>query len=322
MGFEDAGREGDRIEDDVAQSSTTMNAPSGLGLMALRDLIADLLAHRKTILTSVGVTFAIGVFFLATAPIKYTAYVVLAPLEERSNLSASSEGILSTIGLNVGSQKFSPFDHFIETLTSAKLAEKLNRDMQFSQRIFSYDKEDKEFVRSKSPVALVRYLVNWLFGQPGWQPPKNYDLARYLKSQIGFETERKAASVTITYEHRSPEFAREFLSLVTTKADEILRSEEKAMNTARHGYLEQKLQTEPRQINRSMVAQLLLDAEQRLMLANVDPMFGARIIDGPISSSKPSSPNILRGLIISLVLGFMVGIALVVIRILVKGDER
>lgn len=299
-----------------------MNIPAGQGLMTLKEILAELSAHRKTIFTSVAITFFVGIIYLAAAPIKYTAYVVIAPLEERSNVSAGSEGILSSIGLDVGTEEFSPFDHFIGTLTSVKLAEKLNRDVQLSQRIFNYDKEDKEFVRSKSPVALLRYLVNWLFRQPGWQPPQDYDLAQHLENKLEFETEKESAAITISYEHRKPEFAREVLSLVTSKADEILRIEEKALNTVRHAYLEQKLQTEPRQMNRALVAQLLLDAEQRLMLASVDPTFGARIIDGPVSSSKPSSPNILRGLILSIILGFMIGIAIVVVRILIKGDTR
>lgn len=322
MGFEDAGRENDERKEDTAQGLSSMNASAGQGLMTLKELLAELSAQRKTILTSVAIIFVIGAFYLATAPIKYTAYVVIAPLEERSNVSAGSEGILSSIGLDVGSANFRPFDHFVETLTSVKLAEKLNRDVQLSQRLFAYDKEDKEFVPPKNPVALLRYLVNWLFGQPGWQAPQAYDLAYHLENRLEFEAEKETAAITISYEHRKPEFAREVLSLVTAKADEILRTEEKALNTVRHAYLGQKLQTEPRQMNRALVAHLLLDAEQRLMLASVDPTFGARIIDGPASSSKPSSPNILRGLVLSIILGFMIGITIVIVRILIKGNAR
>ena len=189
-----------------------------------------------------------------------------------------------------------------------------------SPLIFAYDKEAEEFIRPKGPIDLLQDSLNWIFGQPGWTEPGNHELANYLKSRFIVEQERETRVITISYVHVSRSFAEELLSISIQTADAMLREEEKARNAARHGHLERRLAAEVRQTNRTLVSKLLLDAEQRLMLASVDPAFGARVIDGPTSASKPYSPNVLINLLFAAIVGFMAGVAVIVIRLLMSED--
>lgn len=318
MGFEDSTERGE----DTTDMDPPFSSSPRSGVMTFRELVDEVKGNLRAVAISVAAMVFIAVFYLWIVPIKYEAFVKIAPVQERESVSSGSKGLLSTIGLKVGSGDFTSFDHFLETLTSVKLAKRLERDEQLGKRIFKYDKEAKEFVRPKGPINLLSQFLNWVFGQPGWMPPQSHDLANYFKNRFEIEQDRDTEVITITYQNKSRSFAEELLSVSLRKTDEILREEEKALNTARHAYLEDRLQTEVRQTNRTLVAELLLDAEQKLMLVNVDPSYGARIVDGPTSSSRPASPRVLFSLIGAVVLGFMIGIGILVIRIMMRDVLR
>ena len=265
---------------------------------------------------AVLIALGLATIYLFISPTRYVAFVKVAPVVEQYPVAAGSSVLGQSLGLNVGRAEFDDFQHFIEILTSVKLAQRLERDEQLSKRIFAYDKEAEEFIRPKGPVTSLRYFLNWVFGQPAWTEPSNHELAGYLKSKFILEQERDTRVITISYVHVSRSFAEELLSISIQTADAILREEEMARNAARHAHLERRLAAEVRQTNRTLVSKLLLDAEQRLMLASVDPAFGARVIDGPTSASKPYSPNVLINLLFAAIVGFMTGVAVIVIRLL------
>lgn len=313
--------------EDSAENGTAKASPAALGAtvpetgtMSPREFIEIIKAGRRTLVYAVLTTLILNIVYLFVAPTKFEAFVKVAPVQERSNVSQSSEGLLSTIGLSLGEADFSSFDHFVETLTSVKLAHRLERDRQLSRRIFSYDEEAKEFNRPSGPIALLSQSLNWIFGQPAWTAPQSFDLAWYFETHFSFEQDKETGVLKISYQNKDRAFAEELLSLCISEADEILREEEKVLNLARHAYLEDRLGKEIRQTSRMLVADLLLDAEQRLMLANVDPSFGARIVDGPTSSSRPASPRVMLSLFASLIIGFMIGMAILVGKVLLRDD--
>lgn len=318
MGFEDSGGSSDRAPD--ARQPDLAAPPQAV--MTPRQLTSEFKSNWRITVISVGAVLAMTVIYLLFIPSKYEAFVIIAPVESRSPVASQSESQLQSFGLNIGGGDFSEFDHFVATLTSVKLAERLERDEQLSKRVFRYDQEAKEFVRPKGPISLLGQFLNWVFGQPGWMAPQSHDLAAYFNDRFQLEQDRESGVITITYQNKSRAAAEEILSLSIRKTDEILREEEKAVNIARHAYLEQRLQTEVRQTSRTLVAELLLDAEQRLMLVNVDPSFGARIVDGPTSSSRPATPRVMFSLFAAVVIGFMIGMGILVIRILIGEDSH
>ena len=316
MGFEDS-----TVADEKTSGAGAPVSSSALqGVMSLREVVDELKRSRKILMFAVLIALGLATIYLFISPTRYVAFVKVAPVAEQYLVAASSGGMQS-LGLNMGRVEFDDFQHFIETLTSVKLAERLERDEQLSKRIFAYDKEAEEFIRPKGPIDLLKDSLNWIFGQPGWTEPSNHELANYLKSRFIVEQERDARVITISYVHGSRSFAEELLSISVQTADAILREEEKARNAARHGHLERRLAAEVRQTTRTLVSKLLLDAEQRLMLATVDPAFGARVIDGPTSASKPYSPNVLINLLFAAIVGFMTGVAVIVIRLLMSEDS-
>ncbi|MFN4088543.1 MAG: Wzz/FepE/Etk N-terminal domain-containing protein [Alphaproteobacteria bacterium] len=284
----------------------------------LRDVWATLAAGRNTIILTTGVCLAAGFLWLLWATPLYTASLRVASAAPAAESQALGQ-LAALLPGRQAEQAADPFAEYRVLLHSERLAAHLNEVHRLDRRVFPYDAANGRFYEPGGPVAWGRAALRWLVGLPGWSAPDDAALADYLRARVRVAASADVRGIyAIEFAHPDRDFARDVLGWVHEGADAVLSDAHRQRAERYVAFLARELQAEQNVETRAAMRALLLDQSRRRMMAAADVGYGARIVDGPSVSPRPTSPSLGRVLLVVLATGVGLGIVIVFTRGMVR----
>ena len=234
-------------------------------------------------------------------PRSYTAAATIAPTQGLSS-SESLGGAMSALsalggkGL-LGGNSVSPFDMYVDVLSSKQLAKQLAEKDHFLQIIFpaQWDARTNSWRTISSPQHAVRVWVMQLLGFTVKEHPDVDDLAAFLANHLSVaskesETSPLSAITTLKFTYKDPKLAVQMLNTILSEADSLLRVSRRTDVRARIAYLSGVLPTVTMAEERQALISLLSSQEQEYTVIEADKRYAFTMLDQPYASSTPTSP--------------------------------
>ncbi len=139
-------------------------------------------------------------------------------------------------------------------------------------------------------------------------------MAAYLQEHIAVEPIGATQSLKITYHHPDPVFAVTFLRVLTKANDQMIKGQDKTINTARIEWLKDALKKSYNPDHRQALTRLLLSEERRAMVLSLNETYTYQLIEGAAASAQPVVPNFTLFLPLGVFFGFLLSVLVVMIR--------
>ena len=293
--------------------------------ITFRDLFLMLWRGKWILLATMAATIGLVTLWMKTTVPLYTASMVIAPAGAGGMASGLSRygDLASLVGIDLPpSESVSPFAEFTKRVTSVAVAERLQNKYGLLQTLFqsSWDAKNNRWLPPEDPVAIAKGRVRGFFGLPVWIPPSVGGLAAYLKGKLVISRIPKTAMWRMAFEYKDPELAGKLLLWIHKEADDLIREEAQKRATRQIEYIQEKLATVSITEHRQSLTQLLSAQEQNMMMTQVDLPFAARVIEPPVVSGVPNFPKPFFFLTLSVVVGGVIGLMLVFLVNVLRGE--
>jgi len=281
----------------------------------LGDLVRRLIAQWPIIVGCMILALVGGGLTLHYATYTYTAELKVTPTQSSSqNLPLQGlSGLASLAGVSLPRDLGSTqFVLYVEGVTSRSAADALAQNPQVMKIIFKseWDARGNRFVERLGPFENWINSAKKMIGIPvyPWTPPDGARLREYLVDRIRVAEERVKPIVTLSYDHEDPVFAVAFLTTLNKTVDDQLRQRSLARVNENIAYLSRQLATITLTEHRSAITQALSEQEKTKMLASSSTAFAAEMIGVASASFRPTKPNPLVAIAVSVLGGFLLGV--------------
>jgi len=288
----------------------------------------DVLWGKKILVALITSFFALGsVLYSLSLTNLYRSEALLSVEGDSTNRSSlgSFSGLASTIGINIPTDVGDKGILAIETIQSRVFLKHLisfkdvlpslmaaegydwpSEKIQFDSDI--YNENNKKWVRKpkKNQLSKPSYIESH---------------GSYL-SHLTIIKNQETNNISISIEHVSPIFAKEFLELIINEANELLRNKDLRESTDAIAFLNSEIPKASLVTMKDAINKLVLLKLETQMMAKINSEYILKIIEPPFVPEEKSSPN--RALICILItlLGGIISISWVLIRYYVVGDKR
>lgn len=261
----------------------------------------------------------LSVLYLQSAERRYTSSLFVTPVSGSAGMPSGIGGLASLAGINMpGLDTDSQFELFVEGLTTRESAERLVRaHSDLLPRMFpaEWNAAQRNWQQPAGVTAAISRTMKPLVGMDAsYRPPDSARVQRWLVNELAVMKERDRRFTVISIETRDPEFGRKLLGALHQTGDSLLRARaiERADDYA--AYLTGKLAEVTVSDYRQTLVEALAEQEKTRMMASSDLPFAADPFGPPSTTDKPSSPNVILVLAVSVGLGLLVGVLLVLVR--------
>ncbi len=287
--------------------------------LTLQEFISLLWRSKWIILVVLLLTVALTAYQLKKATPKYTASMVIAPLEDETGRSGA--GGVNALGQIIGIQIQSgaaatKYEKFKEMMGSVATAEALIQQGDWLKKVYkgAWDEERQEWIKPQGLSSRVRFALSEFFGQEAWAPPSAVNLAGYLRGSLLLAAAEEAPDIVkVSFDHPDPELAGSLLSDVYQVTDDILRRDKAVSTSANIEYLNDKISNVSVASYRLVLLELLAQQETTQMLIQTDAPFAAKVLDPVHVSSLPTSPKITLWLAVGVIAGLLLGLSVALV---------
>lgn len=298
-----------RFQDDGGKTYSPDESPSFEGA-AVGDVFENLWERKWIIVIGAAIGLFLGWSLVLLQTKEYTVSLVVGPQTEVLTVDTMQNGLLGgafSVGKLLGTEsELTPFFIFLKMTSSAKVAEKVLENDPLIQKIYEnqWDDTTNSWQAPKGLVGFIKSGLNLALGRKAWIPPNIDDLQKYLSEKIEFESLDGSDMHKMSMETDDSEFGVLLLTTICQVADDTIKLRTQESGRIYIQYLTDSLQSVSSTEQRDTLIQLLLRYNEKLMLADVTLPSTAIIMDGPVVSARPTSPNIPIVLGLSLILGF------------------
>ena len=290
--------------------------------ISLNDILEILWNGKRLIMLSITLVSIIGLIYSLSLPNIYKSVALLSPVEDQSDMTSAMRnygGLANIAGINLSSQ--------IGVNNSTKALDKLNSLSFFEEYILpNIFLPDLMAIKSWNPKTnSISYNKNdfdfknqlWIrdFRYPQTQIPSSQESFKVFKEKhLDFFEDKNTGFVTISIEHQSPHIAKEWTELVIKEINHFFRVKDKQDAQRASDYLNDQIaQTSFAEI-KEVIAQLLQQKTQKLTLIEVSDFYVFEYIDPPAVMEEKYKPHRAFILILSALLGLILGIFIVLFR--------
>lgn len=288
----------------------------------LLELAATLWAGRRLVAIAVVLAVLLGSTYLNLAERRYTVSLVLKPLHEGSQGASLSglAGLAGIAGIELPSGSTADFSSFPMMLQSREVAVRVAQDAALMQGLFDkeWDEAAQVWRRPARPAWLeaasrAKSLVS---GDPKlpYEPPGAARLAEHVSEEISAAIDTKSGLLRISAEAADPALAQRLIERLVAETDKLFRERFIAAGSSGLEFYKAQLAKARSAEHREALARMIVQEEQKLMLATRSSNYVADVLTGPDVSLRPTSPRSMLVLALSLVLGLFSGVGLVLIR--------
>jgi len=163
-----------------------------------------------------------------------------------------------------------------------------------------YDSSNKEWVREiEGSLSVI---------------PSYLETHRVYLNAMNIVKDKSTGFIAISFEHISPVFAKDFLTLIIEEANTIMREKDIKTSTQALSYLKNEFATTSLREIKESINQLIENQLETQMMANINEEYSLVILDPPFIPDKKSRPSRSIIVILSTMLGGFLGLMYVVIR--------
>ena len=275
---------------------------------------------RKGILLSVGFFFILAVIFLQSATYYYTAKLLLVPTQAQSQSGLGQLGGLASLaGINFAGmqQNVSPFSLYPVTLTSGAVADDLaSHSPEIMHRLFKaqWNEHTRKWTPPSGVVHNVASVLKMMFNPrpEQWTPPSGAQLQELIAARVQTQQDAKKPILTISFADPDPVFARYFVEKLNESTDRVLRRMALDRSSQYARYLQEQLATVQQVDLRLVLVNSLSTQETLIMMGNSNTSFAAQTLGPAASSLRPTYPSPLLIFLLSIIVGVLLGGAVVV----------
>ncbi len=304
----------------MPEAEVPMAAAPAPVFLDLVELARDLRRRWSWIAVSALLGLVVAFGYLNVAKTRYTTTLRITPaVSSQAGLSGTLSrlgGLASLAGVSVrqGAEGASPFDLYLDRLTSRELAAQLAGDKRVMRTAFAreWDASTGTFRDRPGPLRPIRNLLYGLAGQdvPDWTPPGAERLQIYLAKTVVVSPPgpKDPPITTLIVDTPDPDFGMHLLGALHRQADADVRASslERARQYAAH--LGQKLATTEVAEHRRTLSEALLEQERAVMMATSEGPYAALPLEPASGPSKPTSPKPVPALAIGLIAGAILGV--------------
>ena len=287
---------------------------------------------RKIIIFCITSIFAVGsIIYSLSLPNLYKSYAVLASASgsggNLSRLGSQYAGIANLAGVNISSNtEVDKVAMGVETLTSLNFFEEVVRNNdEFYYKLLAakgwnsdtntliidqdiYDQKNNKWVSEE------KYSIN---GMPSLQFAH-----RKFKENLLITENDITGFVTISYIHYSPYVAKEILEIIILEINERTRLEEISIANESIKYLKNETQQAQVSSINAVISNLIEKQIERITFAKASPQFLFKELSKPYAPEKKEKPNRSVIVILSTILGFLIGSAWALFNQYLKTSEN
>ena len=151
--------------------------------------------------------------------------------------------------------------------------------------------------------------------------PTDWELYKEFTEIITASQDQETGLVTVTAEFLSPVLAKEWLELLISDLNQVMKDKELQETSRNITYLRQQLTTTSIADMQSVFYQLIEDQIKNKMLAEVQDEFVFKIVDPAVIPEEKSKPKRALICVLGFMLGGMLGVAFVLVRMAFKKDK-
>jgi len=309
----------------VADVETGAPAVSNDSFIDLAALWRHVWARRWWLLLAAGSGLLVAIVYLNFVTPRYLASLRITPAASASGGVSGTLGRIGNLAAIAGvqvrqsSDGASPFEIYLDRMTSREMAQALAHDDRIMQTIFrrQWDVKLRRWYQPGSPLRPLRNLLYAVTGQPTpvWHAPAGAELQDYLVRELSIVPPRPKDPpiTTLVYKNNNPGFAIYLLERLNAQADADIRATSLIRASQYAAHIAQKLATTDNAEHRRALSEALLEQERSIMMANSSAPFAALPTEPATAGNTPVTPKILPTLIIGLLLGLVVGIIVLTI---------
>jgi len=288
--------------------------------------IIDLLYSEKiSILKAFCISGISSILISLSLSNYFTSSAVLEISETSSSMSGLGQysGLASMVGISLpSSNSQTKATRVIETIKSRDFVDHLLRIEDIAPAILAADAFDPEsgkiiFDSWKYDEKEDKWRRNFFMSLfvSGPAKPTNLDVhKKYIDDIVSIFQDKRTGLITISVEHLSPVFAKEFLDLVINEANSLLREKDLSDSSEALLYLESQLSKTSLIEMKDSLNKLIQAQLETQMLANISTDYVLKAIEPPFIPEKKSRPSRSIIVIIATFLGGLLGILIVIIR--------
>lgn len=299
--------------------SNNENSETAFVEIDFRDIFDALRRQARLVALAVSVCFLAAILYLNVVDHKYAASMqVISTASHSSGVGGGLANLASMAGVNIPTGGESDeFSLYKESLTSMMLSRELTKNDVLMERVFpgQWDSEKNTWSNRIGFVSsTIRVVKSFLGVRQAWEAPPEVYLQELLKQMVQISESRDSPIVTVVILHEDPIVAMTLLQTLHEIADSDIQKKELRRTADHIGYLTEQLSTAKIIDHRKALAELLVEQEQRSMLASTTLYYSAEIFSNPSATEEPTTPKPVLVMFLATFLGLLFGVLLALVR--------
>ena len=303
-------------------SNTSMDIDDEIDLRAILSIIWR---GKGLILLLTFVCAVAGVTYAKLQPDIYTSSALLAPKDGGAGKTGGAlRGLASLAGVNVDGEDSNKSVIAQEVVKSrAFLSDFIERHGYEPElaAVVAWDRGSGEF-----EYDTERYnpeTGEWLVGEGGSsRGPSMWNLVNLFRANLSTSTSQQTGMYQISFNHYSPEFAREVVSNLVRDLNDHMRKLDIEEAERSIAYLQQKIKETSIAGMQQVFFQLIETETRKVMLAHSSPEYVFRIIDPAVAPEVRSQPKRMLIAAVATMAGALLGILIVLVRSFMSKGQR
>ncbi|MDB2543587.1 Wzz/FepE/Etk N-terminal domain-containing protein [Woeseiaceae bacterium] len=287
----------------------------------------DVIWKKKILIILVTLAFALSsvLFSLSLTNLYKSEALLTVNLGSNARSSSSIGSLASSIGFNMPANLGDKGILAIETVQSRDFLKHLITFENVLPSIMAA----RGYDRSSKKIQYDPKIYNESNGQ--WvRPQKNNrkSTPSYIEAhgsylgQMSIVRNQETSNISISVEHVSPIFAKEFLELIINEANELLRNKDLLESNDAIAYLNSEMPKASLISMKEAINKLVLSQLETQMMAKISTEYILKTIEPPFIPEIKSSPNRALICIVSTLFGGMIAIFWVLMRHYVLGRVK
>lgn len=275
----------------------------------LRDLIKILYNDVKLITLLTLLSSMLFLFYSLTLPNIYTSKVLLAPHvsgNSMSNAMRNAGNLASLAGVNILSDESDSNTQKAKAkITSLSFFE----DNIINQIYLPELMAVKSWDSSKNELLLDPTIFNessesWV-GIDMQTPSIQESHKKFADDHLSFKEDKSSGFFTLKISHQSPFVAKKWAELYVNEINSFYRKQDKERSSKSISYINTQLEQTNLAEVKQVMANLLQNEMQKLILIEANDSYVFEIIDPPAIMERKSSPNRLLIILTGSIIGFL-----------------
>lgn len=298
----------------------------------LSDLFLALWRGKIYIILVTTISVFYASYYLQSAERLYTVEYNLKPVGELQNNSKlnglAGFGALSGFaGINLPSPQNKDFNIFKELITSQEVSKRIFENKKIVRDVFRSEWDESINNFSRPPRTKFRIFLSdakrLLTGniEHNYMPPNPRRLATFIDGSIKISKVKETGFLKLTSETAKPELMISLIIEAVEASDQLMRQRYINFAIEPLTFYKEKISSARSREHRQALAALIAQEEQKLMLASQGKYFIAEPYIEPKISLYPTTPMPMSILSLSLIGGFVIGAALILIRYAIKKEN-